>query len=92
MKKNKLKFTKSAIATIATLTLLAGAVIYQFLLIDVLINRLNAEEDKTAWNTKLIYACYNHKIYPCDGEGTAKWNEQNPDKAITEAYLRDPEF
>jgi hypothetical protein len=92
MKKNKLKFTKSSIATIAALTLLTGAVIYQFLLIDVLINRFNAEESKTIWNTKLIYACYNYKIYPCDDEGTSKWNEQNPDKAITESHLRDPEF
>jgi hypothetical protein len=92
MKKKEMKVTKSAIATIATLTLLTGAVIYQFLLIDVLINRLNAEENKTTWSTKLIYACYNYKIHPCDDEGTSRWNEQNPDKAITEAYLRDPEF
>lgn len=92
MKKNKMKFTKSVITTAATLALLTGAVIYQFLLIDVLINRLNEEENKTLWNTKLIYACYNYKIYPCDDEGTSKWNEQNPDKAVTEAYLRDPEF
>lgn len=92
MKKSKVKVTKSAIATIAALALLTGAVIYQFLLIDILIRSLSEEENKTLWNTKLIYACYNYKIYPCDDEGTSKWNEQNPDKAITEAYLRDPEY
>jgi hypothetical protein len=92
MKKSKVKVTKSAIATIAAIALLTGAVIYQFLLIDILIRSLNEEENKTLWNTKLIYACYNYKIYPCDDEGTSKWNEQNPDKAITEAYLRDPEY
>jgi hypothetical protein len=92
MKKNTMKITKGAIAAAVALALLTGAVIYQFLLVNVLINRVDNEESKTLWNTKLIYACYNYKIYPCDDEGTSKWNEQNPDKAITEAYLRDPEF
>ncbi|MFZ2836360.1 MAG: hypothetical protein WAZ21_03495 [Candidatus Saccharimonadales bacterium] len=92
MKKNKMKFSKSTIAIAAALILLTGAVIYQFLLINVLIDRANDEESKTLWNTKLIYACYNYEIHPCDDEGTSKWNEQNPDKTITEAYLRDPEL
>lgn len=92
MKKNKMRFSKNAIAIAVALTLLTGAVIYQFLLINVLIDRANDEESKTLWNTKLIYACYNYEIHPCDDEGTSKWNEQNPDKAITEAYLRDPEL
>lgn len=92
MKKNKMKFSKSNIAIAAALILLTGAVIYQSLLINVLIDRANDEESKTLWNTKLIYACYNYEIHPCDDEGTSKWNEQNPDKAITEAYLRDPEL
>lgn len=92
MKKNKTKLSKSTIAAAIALTLLTGAVIYQFLLINVLIDRANDEESKTLWNTKLIYACYNYEIHPCDDEGTSKWNEQNPDKAITEAYLRDPEL
>lgn len=92
MKKNKIKFTKSTIATIAATALLTGVVAYQFLIIDVLTSRLNQEEEKTLWNTKLIFACYNYKIYPCDDEGTTKWNEQHPDKAITGAYLQDPEF
>lgn len=92
MKKNKMKVSKSTIAIAVAFTLLTGAVIYQFLLINVLIGRANDEERKTLWNTKLIYACYNYEIHPCDDEGTSKWNEQNPDKAITEAYLRDPEL
>lgn len=92
MKKNKMKVSKSTIAAAVALTLLTGAVIYQSLLINVLIDRANDEESKTLWNTKLIYACYNYEIHPCDDEGTSKWNEQNPDKAITEAYLRDPEL
>lgn len=92
MKKNKLKFTKSTIATAVILTLLVVTVTCQSLLIYVLIDRVEDEEVKSLWNTKLIYACYNYKIYPCDDDGTSKWNEQNPDKAITEAYLRDPEF
>lgn len=87
-----MKFKKSAIATAAALTILTGAVIYQFLLIYVLVNHLKEEENKTLWNTKLIYACYNYKIYPCDDEGTSKWNKENPDKAITEAYLRNPDL
>lgn len=92
MKKNKMKFSKSTIAIALALTLLTGAVIYQFLLINILTDRANDEESKTLWNTKLIYACYNYEIHPCDDEGTSQWNEQNPDKAITEAYLRDPEL
>jgi hypothetical protein len=92
MKKSKVKVTKSAVATTAAFALLTGAVVYQFLLIDILTKSLSEEENKTLWNTKLIYACYNYRIYPCDDEGTSKWNEQNPDKAITEAYLRDPDF
>lgn len=92
MKKNKIQITKNTIAIAMAFTLLTGAVVYQFLLIDALVDRVDKEEKSTLWNTKLIYACYNYKIYPCDDEGTSKWNEQNPDKAITEAYLRDPEF
>lgn len=92
MKKSKVKVTKSAFTSAVALILLAVAVIYQFLLIDTLIRTHNEEEARTVWNTKLIYACYNYKIYPCDDEGTSKWNNQNPDKAITAAYLRDPDF
>lgn len=92
MKQLKLKPKVSTLATITMFVLLTGAVIYQSLLIMVLIDRAKTVDRETLWNTKLIYACYNHKIYPCDDEGTSKWNEQHPDQAITPEYLRDPVY
>jgi hypothetical protein len=88
----KLKFKISTVVTVAIFTILTGAIIVQSLQIAMLTSTLTHEQEMRTWDTKLIYACYNHKIYPCDDEGTSKWNEQNPDKAITEAYLRGPEF
>lgn len=88
----KYKFKVSAVVTTAMFFLLTAAIIVQSLQIAALKSFFSNEADGTLWNTKLIYACYNHKIYPCDNEGTSKWNKENPDKAITEAYLRDPEF
>lgn len=92
MKKYKLKPKVSTIVITMMFIALTGAAIIQSLQINALASFYAHEQDGNLWNTKLIYACYNHKIYPCDDEGTSKWNEQNPDKAITEAYLRDPEF
>lgn len=88
----KYKFKISIIATTTMFIILTGVVIVQSLQIAALTSFLAHEQEARTWDTKLIYACYNHKIHPCDDEGTSKWNEQNPDKAITEAYLRDPEF
>jgi ABC-type phosphate transport system substrate-binding protein len=88
----KLKFKISTVVTTAMFTLLTVAVIVQSLQIAALTSFFSHEADGTLWNTKLIYACYNHKIYPCNESGVSRWNEQNPDKAITEAYLRDPEL
>lgn len=92
MNKSKIKISKSTIAAAVLLVLLISAIIYQFILINVLVTSMNDDERKDLWNTKLIYACYNYDIHPCDDEGTTKWNEQHPDKAITEAYLRDQNF
>lgn len=64
----------------------------QSLHISALTNTLANEQRSRIWDTKLIYACYNHKIQPCDDENVSIWNEQHPSEAITEAYLRDPEF
>lgn len=88
----KLKFKISTITTAAMFTLLTVAVIVQSLQIAALTSFFSHEADGTLWNTKLIYACYNHKIYPCDEGGVSRWSEQNPDQAITPEYLRDPEF
>ncbi|MNY08738.1 hypothetical protein D3C86_1416080 [compost metagenome] len=90
--KSKFKFKVSAVIITAMFTLLTGVAIVQSLQIAALSSLSSHEADGTLWNTKLIYACYNYDIHPCDDEGTSKWNEQNPDKAITEAYLRDPEL
>lgn len=82
----------SSLATVAMFAILTGAIVYQSLLIMALIDRGNTADRETLWNTKLIYACYNHKIYPCDEEGTSAWNEEHPNQAITPEYLRDPEY
>jgi hypothetical protein len=92
MKKYKLKLKTSTVASTVMFIVLTGAVIVQSLQIAALSSFFTQEQNETLWNTKLIYACYNHKIYPCNDEGTSKWNEQNPDQAITPAYLRDPKF
>ena len=92
MTKTALKYKKGTIATAIAFVLLTGAVLYQFLLINVLVDRINDKETETLWNTKLIYACYNYKIYPCDDNGVSKWNQDNPNKTITPEYLRDPEY
>lgn len=92
MKKNIVKLKTGTIVTVAMFTILTSVVIVQSLQIAALSSFFNKEADGTLWNTKLIYSCYNHKVYPCDEQGVSKWNEQNPDKAITEAYLRDPEL
>lgn len=86
--KNKLIIISATILFIA----LTGAVIVQTLQIAALSSLLAHEQQARVWDTKLIYACYNHKIYPCDDEGISKWNEENPDQAITADYLRDPEL
>lgn len=92
MKKYKLKFKIHTVIITAMFALLTGAVIIQSMQIAAHTSFLSHETDETLWNTKLIYACYNNKIYPCDEDGVSKWNEQNPDKAITPEYLRDPEY
>lgn len=92
MKKNKITLKTGTIITIAMFTILTSVAVVQSLQIAALSNFFSKEADETLWNTKLIYACYDHKIHPCGEEGISKWNEQNPDKAITEAYLRDPEL
>ena len=50
------------------------------------------EKRDRIWGIKLIYACYNNKIYPCDDKAVTEWNEQNPDKAITAEYLQSLEY
>lgn len=81
-----------SVSTIILLLLLVGIAIIQSLQITALSNLLAHEQQARTWDTKLIYACYNHKIYPCDDEGTSKWNEEHPNEAITPEYLRDPEL
>ena len=92
MKKSQQKVNIRTIAIGAILIALTGTVIIQSLQIAALKSFFSHEADGTLWNTKLIYACYNHDIHPCDDEGVSKWNERHPDQAITPAYLRDPEF
>lgn len=90
MKKYKSKLIP--IANIVLFIILTGAVIVQSLQIAALTHMIANERQARTWDAKLIFACYNNKVYPCDEETISKWNEQNPNKAITEAYLRDPEF
>jgi hypothetical protein len=89
MKKHKLRII--SISAIILFLLLVGAVIVQSLQIAALSSLFTHEQQTRTWDTKLIYACYNHKIYPCDDEGVSKWNEQHPHEAITSEYLRNPE-
>ena len=89
MKKYKSRLTR-VLATILFLGLIT-MVIIQSMQINILSNLLTHERQARAWDTKLIYACYNYDIHLCDDAGVASWNEQNPDKAITESYLRNIE-
>lgn len=89
MKKYKSKLVR-VLAAILFLGLIT-MVIIQSMQISVLSNLLTHEKQSRTWDTKLIYSCYNYEIHPCDDAGVSKWNEQNPDKAITESYLRNIE-
>jgi len=90
MNKNKLKIRQIIIAT--TLIVQTMAVIVLGVALTLLGGTVAHEKEARTWDTKLIYACYNNKIYPCDEEGVSKWNNQYPDQAITSKYLRDPQF
>lgn len=90
MNKGKAKILHIAIAS--TLITLTVAVIVLSAALTYLGGVVAHEKEARTWDTKLLYACYNNRIYPCDDEGVAKWNEQSPSKAITSEYLRDPQF
>lgn len=90
MKKYKSKLNIIVITIL--FIILTSVIIIQSLHIAALSSTQTNEQRARIWDTKLIYACYNYKIQPCDDKNVTIWNEQHPDKAITEAYLRDPEF
>lgn len=90
MKKYLSKYTRVIITVV--FVILIGAVAVQSALISALFGQLTHEQSARVWDTKLIYACYNNEIHPCDDSGVSEWNKQNPDKAITTDYLRSPEF
>lgn len=66
----------------------AALLTVQFTLIFALSSQLGHQNQQRLWDTRLIYACYNYDIHPCDDAGVTKWNEANPDKAVTAAYLQ----
>jgi ABC-type phosphate transport system substrate-binding protein len=90
MNKNKVEINRITIT--ATFAILVVAVIVLSAAVMFLGGTLAHEKEARTWDTKLIYACYNNKIYPCNEDGVAKWNEQYPEKAITSEYLRNPNF
>jgi len=90
MKKHKSRII--SISAIILFLLLVAVIIMQSLQIAALSNLVTREQRARTWDTKLIYACYNYKIHPCDDEGTSRWNEQHPDEAITPEYLLDPDL
>lgn len=90
MKTPKAKPIVKVSIIVIVFALLAAVISAQYSSISFLTDQVMYEKRARIWDTKLLYACHNYKIYPCDEEGVSTWNKQNPDKAITEAYLLDP--
>lgn len=86
-----MKKVKKLLMPIAVILLLVVTII-QFTIVQGLATVVQHHEESRVWDTKLLYACYNYKIQPCDDNGVTEWNKNNPEKAITKAYLRDPWF
>lgn len=89
---NKYKIKRRHIIIVTVFTILVAAVIVLGIALEFIGGTVEHEKEARTWDTKLIYACYNNKIYPCNEDGVSKWNEQHPEKAITSEYLRNPNF
>ena len=82
------KITRPSAYTIVAFIIIGLLLVAQFVFIFAMVNEMSRQNRERVWDTHLIYACYNNDIHPCDDSGVSKWNESNPDKAITESYLR----
>jgi hypothetical protein len=89
---NKYKIKPSHIIIFTVFAILLAAVIALGAALVFIGGIVEHEKEARTWDTKLIYACYNNRIYPCSEDGVSRWNEQHPDKVITSEYLRNPNF
>ncbi len=72
------------------ISLLTVALVFVSFYLFALAQGVSKLEQQTTWNTKLIWACHDYAIRPCDDASVTKWNEQNPDRTISDDWLRTP--